>query len=67
MVKHTQTIRRQKADNCLSVLHHFVGLVLERLKIKNFRLDETLLFITLQGPDRKNKEKKVTYSRLWHK
>ena len=26
MVKHTQTIRRQKPTNCLTVLDHFVGL-----------------------------------------
>ena len=31
MVKHTQTIRRQIADQLLSVFYHFVGLVLERL------------------------------------
>ena len=39
MVKHTQTIRRQKPTNCLSVFDHFVGLmrkglsVVENLKI----------------------------------
>ena len=32
MVKHTQTIRRQKPTNCLSVFDHFVGLALEGLK-----------------------------------
>ena len=31
MVKHTQTIRRQQGTNCLSVLDHFVGLVLKWL------------------------------------
>ena len=31
MVKHTQTIRRQKPTNCLSVFEHFVGLALEGL------------------------------------
>ena len=31
LIKHTQTICRQIADNCLSVLDHFVGLVLKRL------------------------------------
>ena len=31
MVKHTQTIRRQEPKNCLSVLDHFVGLVLKGL------------------------------------
>ena len=32
MVKHTQTIRRQQPNNCLSVFNHFVGLVLKWLK-----------------------------------
>ena len=32
MVKHTQTIRRQIADKCLSVLDHFVKLALKGLK-----------------------------------
>ena len=32
MVKHTQTIRRQKPTNCLSVFDHFLGLVLIGLK-----------------------------------
>ena len=31
MVKHTQTIRRQKSRNCLSVFDHFVGLALRGL------------------------------------
>ena len=31
MVKHTQTVRRQKATNCLSVFDHFVGVVLKGL------------------------------------
>ena len=29
-VKHTQTIRRQNANECLSVFDHFVGLTLKR-------------------------------------
>ena len=29
MVKHTQTIRRLLATNCLSVFDHFVGLALK--------------------------------------
>ena len=33
MVNHTQTIRRQKPTNCLSVFDHFVGLALKRLRI----------------------------------
>ena len=32
MVKHIQTIRRQKLTNCLSVFDHFVGLALKVLK-----------------------------------
>ena len=31
MVKHTETIRRQKPTNCLSVFDHFVGLALKVL------------------------------------
>ena len=31
MVKHTQTIRRQKSTNCLNVFDHFVGLALKEL------------------------------------
>ena len=31
MVKHTQTIRRQKLTNCLSVFDHFVKLALKGL------------------------------------
>ena len=33
MVKHTQTIRRQKPTNCLSISDHFVGLVLKGLSL----------------------------------
>ena len=32
IVKHTQTIRWQQSKNCLSVVGHFVGLALKRLK-----------------------------------
>ena len=32
MVKHTQTVRRQQATNCLSVFDHFVKLALKGLK-----------------------------------
>ena len=32
MVKHAQTIRRQKPTNCLSVFDHFVELALKVLK-----------------------------------
>ena len=31
MIKHTQTIGRQKPANCLSVFDHFVGLALKGL------------------------------------
>ena len=34
MVKHIQTIRRQKAADCLSVFDHFVGLALKELRSK---------------------------------
>ena len=36
VAKHTQTIRRQFADNCLSVFGHFVGLALKGLKERAF-------------------------------
>ena len=32
MVKHTQTIRRQQATNCLSVFDHSVGLAVKGLR-----------------------------------
>ena len=32
MVKHTQTIRRQKRMNCLTVFGHFVRLAIKGLK-----------------------------------
>ena len=31
MVKHTETIRRQFAENCLSLFDHFLGLALKEL------------------------------------
>ena len=34
MVKHTQTVRRQKPTNCLSVFDHFVRLALKELMEK---------------------------------
>ena len=43
MVKHSQTIRRQKLTNCLNVLDHFVGLVLNGLKLVIKVLYEVLL------------------------
>ena len=33
MVKHTQTIRRQKPTNCLSGFDHFLWLAIEELKL----------------------------------
>ena len=33
MVKHTQTIRRQRLIKCLSVFDHFVGLAFKGLRI----------------------------------
>ena len=36
MVKHIQTIRRQKPTNCLSVFDHFVGLALKGLSVITF-------------------------------
>ena len=44
MVKHTQTIRRQKATNCLSVLDHFVELALKGLNILLFNLFDKLSY-----------------------
>ena len=44
MVKHTQTIRRQFADECLSVFDHFVGLVLKGVNP----------FQAISIPDKKN-------------
>ena len=35
MVRHTQTTRRQKPTNCLSVFDHFMGLALKELKHSN--------------------------------
>ena len=46
MVKHTQTIRRQHATNCLSVFDHFVGLALQGLK----EMKEDLLKNLLTNP-----------------
>ena len=37
MVKHTQTIRRQITDDCLSVFDHFVGLALKGLMLETVR------------------------------
>ena len=44
MVKHSQTIRRQKPTNCLSVFDHFVNLALKGLKFSKF----TFLWVNYQ-------------------
>ena len=36
MVKHTQTIRRQKTTNSLSAFDHFMGLALKGLMVTQF-------------------------------
>ena len=38
MVEDTQTIRRKKPTNCLSVFDHFVGLALKELLLYMFEL-----------------------------
>ena len=38
MVKHTQTVCRQKPTNCLSVFDHLVGLALQGLTIEIFKI-----------------------------
>ena len=38
MVRHAQTNRRQQPTNCLSVLDHFVGWRLKRLRASKFHL-----------------------------
>ena len=46
MVKHTQTIRRQKPKNCLSVFDHFVGLGLKGLnKIWEYKMSHMVEII----------------------
>ena len=46
MLKHTETIRRQKPTNCLIVFGRFIGLTLKGLKlwIKDFRSKFIRLF-----------------------
>ena len=53
MVKHTQTIRRQKATNCLSVFDHFVGLALKGLTMCPFLVKITI-FDLLSNPFQTN-------------
>ena len=53
MVKHTQTTRRQKPTNCLSVFDHFVGLALKGYLLRlssfnSFLTDLRLLTETVQ-------------------
>ena len=44
MVKHAQTICRQKSTNCLSVFHHFIGLAPKWLNLQNTLQEITVLF-----------------------
>ena len=44
MIKHTQTIRRQKGPNCLGVLDHFVELALTGLNRLLFTLFDKLSY-----------------------
>ena len=44
MVKHTETIRRQKPTSCLSVFEHFVELMLKGLIVCQTSFDEALLW-----------------------
>ena len=49
MIKHTQTMRRVLPTNYLSVLDHYMGVMLERLKndtnTGNFQFDHTKGFL----------------------
>ena len=47
IVKHTQTIRRQKPTNCLSVFGHFVGLALKEL---HCQVQESMILIHARSP-----------------
>ena len=48
MVKHTQTMRRQKPTNCLSVFDHFVKLALKGLqKIGDLKVKERFFRVKL--------------------
>ena len=51
MGKHTQAIRRQKPTNCLSVLDHFMGLVLKEFNASFHTYFETRknIFSLLHG------------------
>ena len=44
MVKHTETIRRQKPTSCLSVFDHFVELALKGLIVCQTSVDEAFLW-----------------------
>ena len=48
MVKHTQTIRRQKPTDCSSVFDHFWGLALKGLKAQTFVVIYSLTKFHLQ-------------------
>ena len=62
MVKHTQTIRRQKPTNCLSVFGHFVGLALNRL---NKHLPCNCKLIRLLDTDFERNNSQMPYSGLF--
>ena len=47
MVKQTQTIRRQKATICLSVLDHHVGLALKVLEKKKKNVIEKKKYMSI--------------------
>ena len=53
MVKHIQTIRRQKPTNCVSVFDNFVGLALKGLTLQRYLIYfqgfSFCLFLKLSG------------------
>ena len=54
MLKHTQTIRRQKPTNCLSVFEHFLGLVLKGLRVRRklvIKFDQKIILSFALDPD----------------
>ena len=57
MVKHTQTIRRKKPTNCLSVFDHFVGLVL-----KGLRCSDKAWWVNIAVTDFITSEMRITFS-----
>ena len=49
MAKHTQTIRRQQATNCLSVFDHFVELALKELRHHKRSRTKSFLLQGIEG------------------